>query len=332
MKRTALWALLLAVFILTACGGADTADTPAAPDPPPAGELPEAETPPGPAETPSPDPTETPGQKGPYPIAVLDNESCAVTVTGVTPPAYEGAPLHVEAELVNKSEEPLNFTVKDPGCAVNGVQGDASMLEEVPAGETAVSYIAVRPAYGWGDAVDYGIGEYGYTDISLALRVYNADYEEMGAALFHLYPYGEDNAVRKEFAADPDCQPLFDDEYAAAYVLSVSRTDGEGPSPGGYAVSFCFVNKTDTVLRLGLSTGDPREYALYLNGTVGFRPWWSVSVMADAWCFDTLTIGMEDLAELGIEELTDLRGTIQIAHKDDPTVICGYEDIQLVVE
>ena len=327
MKRTVLLAALLAVLILTACGGVGTASGSAAvPESAPAGELTEAGATPEPTEA----PMEASGPAEPQvdPVMVLDNESCAVTVTGITPPAYEGAPLHVEAELTNKSGEPLKFTVKDPGCAVNGIQGDASMLEEVPAGETAASYIAVRPAYGWGDAADYGLGEYGYTDISLALRVYNADYEEKGAALFHLYPYGEDSAVRKEFTAGPGYQLLFDNEYAAAYVLSAPRTGGEGPSPGGYTVNFCFVNKTDTVLRLDFSTGDPRENALYLNGAVGYRPWWSGSVMADAWCYDALTISAEELAELGVEELTDLRGTIQITRKDDASVIFGYEDVQ----
>ena len=315
-------ALLLAASVLAGCGGSSApVNEPAATEEPlPTDEpIPEA----------TPEPTEEPVPEVQVePMVVLDNENCSITVTGARMPSYEGGYFYVDVELVNKTGEALKFSPQTPGCSLNGIQADASMYTEVPAGETMESYVSVNRATGWGRDVDYGIDTYGYTDIALALKAQNSNYDDMGTAYFHVYPLGEENAVQIPFEANQDCQLLFDGEYLVAYSLS-SDFDGRY-----YTMNFCFVNKMDVPVKLSFtaSSGNFFDPGLFLNGTVGVKPFWSCSVMPGVWVFDDLVFGVDQLDEFEVEALTSLSGTIEIEDYEDSSIVYGYEDFQFTLE
>lgn len=168
-------------------------------------------------------------------IVVVDNDYCSITITGVESDGLLGY-YELDVTLVNKSSDTAYDFVADDG-AVDGVQVDPYLFEDVAAGKTAYATVYIYEASTLEEA---GVA---FTDIEVAFYVVNSDdwtEDYVAETSVHVYPYGEDAATTFVREAGDDDLVVVDNDYVTVTVIGY-----EPDYLYGYAVDLYVVNKTD---------------------------------------------------------------------------------------
>lgn len=167
-------------------------------------------------------------------IVAVDNDECAIKITGIDPNNLWGYTLKVQLE--NKSTE-KNYMYSIENASINGVRCDPFFASEVAAGKTSNDEINFSDS----DLKENGVGA--YTDIELTFRVHDSDdfmADEVAIETVHIYPYGEDKATVFVREAQANDNVIIDNDYVTVIV-----TGYEVDPIWGYTVKLFLLNKTD---------------------------------------------------------------------------------------
>lgn len=220
-------------------------------------------------------------------ITVVDNEYCTIKVTGIDADNMWGYTIKVFLE--NKSSD-KTFMYAVMSAAVNGVDVDPMFASEVAAGKKSNEEIVFMSD----DLNTAGIED--YTDIELNFRVYdtnNWEADDVAQASVHVYPYGEENAIKYERASQPEDIILVDNEYATVIV-----TDCEWDDIWGYSVNLYIDNKSDTSIMVTVDEASINGYMV--------DPFYADSISAGNCAFSSISWYEENLAENAITEIQNI--------------------------
>lgn len=166
----------------------------------------------------------------------VDSEDYSITVNSIEEDDILGFTVNITIE--NKSSD-QDYSFEADNCSINGVQTGVSMYSDVAAGKKANTKIT------FDDLKAYGIEK--YTDIEVHIAVSDASLggDELGEENIHIYPYGEENAVKFVYEQKSTDKVLIDNEYLTLIYTGVDKED-----LWGYALNFYVVNKTDVEMVL----------------------------------------------------------------------------------
>lgn len=231
-------------------------------------------------------------------LVAVDNEECAIKITGIDPENFWG--YAVKVQLENKSaDKTYMFSVES--AAINGVECDPLFATEVSAGKKANEEITFFDS----EFEEIDIGD--YTDIELTFRVYDSkDWlaDEVAIETVHVYPYGEDKAVTFVRAAQASDTIIMDNEYATAIVTGYSKDE-----IWGYSVNLFLVNKTDKEVMF--SVGDAS-----INGYMA-DPFFATSVNSGKCAFKSITWFNSTLEDNGIAEIEEIEFQLTVDDAND---------------
>lgn len=275
-KFTALLLVLMLIFTLAACGGETTSDN-------------------------NDDKGKTENNKITFTeVVAVDNTECLIKITGIDPDNMWGYSLN--AQLENKSaDKTYMFTVDS--AAINGVQCDPFFASEVSAGKKDNTSIS----FSGDDLKENGVGD--YTDIELTFRVYdnnNWEAEDVVKETVHIYPYGEDKAVKFERKAQTTDNVILDNEYVTVIV-----TGYEDDEIWGYSAKLFLINKTDKEVMFSVNEAS-------VNGFMA-DPFYATSVLAGKCKFSSMTWSDSTFEENGITAVEEIEFNLRAYDYDDWT-------------
>ena len=223
--RAALWLAFALLFTLVACGGKPAGKDIAG----------------GPAEA----------QPADSEIVLIDDERFTVSVTYIRSDDQGG--LHLGIRSVSRSAD-TNYSCIVKRTSVNGVAVNGSFIWGIDVGDDWASEIYFLSSDLYGN--DIG----GYTDIALPFSIYISDSgEHVLDETFHIYPDGEDKAVRYVREPQPTDVVLVDNES-----VTVTLTGVEPDDPEDYILDLFYENKTARNVYF-----DTNRY--YVNGVLFYR-------------------------------------------------------------
>lgn len=231
-------------------------------------------------------------------IAVVDNEECAIKITGIDIDNIWG--YTIKASFENKSAD-KTYMYSVESASINGVQCGPFFAAEVVAGKKSNNEISFP------DSVleDNGIGD--YTDIELTFRVHDNDdwkADAVATETVHVYPYGEDKAsnfVREPKETD---NVILDNEYVTVIV-----TGYEEDTLWGYAVNLFFLNKTDKNIMFSVDEAS-------INGYMA-DPFYATEVKAGKCAFGSMSWSDETLEDNGISSVEEIEFNLRVHDSDD---------------
>ncbi len=223
----------------------------------------------------------------------VDNESCVFKIVGIEPDNFWGYTL--KTELENKSAD-KTYTFSVESASINGVQCDPFFATDVAAGKKARSDIS------FSDKVlqKNGVGD--YTDIELTVRVYDSsewDADDVARETVHIYPYGQEKAVKYTREAQDGDNVVIDNEYVTAVV-----TGYEVDEIWGYTVNLFLINKTDKSVMF--SAND-----VSVNGFMA-DPFFGKTVHAGKCTFASMSWSDTTLAENQITDVEEIEFVFRI--------------------
>ncbi len=296
MKRLILILLCLALTMsLAACGG-----TPAPT---------EAPAPAAPTGTPAvPEATEAPQENAPTTpaadyslenLALLQNDSCAFTVTKAEFNEHLGLRLHVLCE--NTSDRPLLFTWND--TSVCGLMYEPLWAEEVAAGKKVNSTI---------DFDTYVLEQMGVTsvdEITFTLSVMDSEEFLDGPLVnegFCIYPTGKtpDQVVYPEYQHKNGETIITENDVITFIIENVEDEASEF-----YTLNCYIANHTGKNLMLSWDN-------VSVNGSM-VDPFWAATVAAGKQMYTQVLFLWSDLEQQGIEDVTDIEFTLQAYDNDN---------------
>ncbi len=225
-------------------------------------------------------------------IVAVDNAECIIKVTEIDPDNMWGYTLKVHLE--NKSsEKTYMFSVEN--AAINGVQCDPFFATEVAAGKKSNDEISFAES----ELEESGIKD--YTDIELTFRVYDSDdwtADEVAVETVHVYPYGEDKAVKYVREPQANDNVLVDNEYVTVIVTGYKYDE-----IWGYTVKLFLLNKTDKNVMFTVEDAS-------VNGYMA-DPFFARSVSAGKCSFSSMSWSDTELEESGITEVEEIEFNLQ---------------------
>lgn len=285
MKKliSALLALLL-IFSLAACGGENTPDTNDGTNPSQSESNNEGKT----------DKNEISFTE----VVAVDNAECSIKITEIEPDDMWGFTL--KAQLENKStEKTYMFSVES--ASINGIQSDPFFARDVAAGKKSNEKITFSDK----KLEENGVGD--YTDIELTFRVYDSDdwsADAVAEETIHIYPYGEDKAVKFVREAQPSDNVIVDNEN-----ITVIVTGYEDDEIWGYTVNLFLINKTDK--NVMFSADDTS-----VNGFMA-DPFYATSVSAGKCAFSSMAWADTTLEENSITKIEQIEFNLRVYDEDN---------------
>ncbi|MCD8383124.1 MAG: hypothetical protein LUC30_09515 [Clostridiales bacterium] len=232
-------------------------------------------------------------------LVVVDNDECAITITGIDADNIWGYTL--TALLENKSsDKTYMFSVDD--ASINGVKCDPYFASEVTAGKKSNEEISF---YNSDTLEENGITV--FTDIELTFSVYDNDdwtADDVANVTVHVYPYGEENATTFERENLDTDIVLVDNEYVTVIVTGCEYDD-----VWGYAVNLYLVNKTDSKVMYSVDNASVNGYMV--------DPYYADTVAAGTCAFSSMYWYSEDLEDNGITEVDEIEFELNIYDNDD---------------
>lgn len=218
-------------------------------------------------------------------LTVVDNEECAIQITGIQR-AYDGG-CELKIAMENKSgDKTYRFSIRN--ASVNGVQCDTMFSNEVSAGKKAID-----TAHFYGNGLD--MADVDYSNIEVTFKVYDSDKWSDTIALetVHIYPYGEDAATTFEFQQKDSDIVIVDNDYVTAIVVGF-----DPDNTWGYTVNLFLRNKAKTETMFSVDEAS-------INGYMS-DPFWAESIQAGKCGFESLHWYDSKLQELGIDEVEEI--------------------------
>lgn len=235
-------------------------------------------------------------------ITAVDNEQCAIFITGLDEDYVWGDTINVN--LQNKSSE-ITYMFAIESASVNGVEATTMFADEVAPGMQANEEVTFYDEA----LMNNDIGP--YTDIALTFRVYDTDdwtADEVAYVTVHIYPYGEDQAskyVRESLATDT---VLIDNDNATVIVTGYHEDE-----VWGYTADLYLINKTDHPL---IFSADD----VSVNGFMA-DPFWGEYVGAGNTAFSEMSWSPDDFEKNGITDVESISMTITITEEDTYNIL-----------
>lgn len=226
-------------------------------------------------------------------LVVVDNGKCAIRITRIDPDSIWGYTL--KANLENKSDD-KTYMISIISASVNGVDFDPFFAAEVAPGKKANDDIG----FSSGTLDKYGIDK--FTDIEMTFKVYDSDdwmAEPVALETVHVYPLGEDKAVKFERESRQTDTVLFDDGNVS--VIVTGYTDD---SIWGYTVNLYLVNKTDKTLMYSVDEAS-------VNGYMA-DPFWSKELQPGKVAFSDISWPDTTFEENNITEVEEIKMTFRV--------------------
>jgi len=231
-------------------------------------------------------------------FVAIDNDECAIKVTEVDPDNMWGYTLKVQLE--NKStDKTYMFSVEN--AAINGIQCDPFFATEVAAGKKSNKEIGFTKS----ELGESGIKD--YTDIELTFRVYDSDdwmADDIAKETIHIYPYGEDKAIKYVRTPQTSDNIIVDNEYVTVVV-----TGYEDDDIWGYTVKLFLLNKTDKNIMFSIDEAS-------VNGYMA-EPFFAKSVSAGKCSFSSMSWSDTTLEENGITAVEEIEFNLRAYDEDD---------------
>jgi len=231
-------------------------------------------------------------------LVAVDNSECIIKVTEIDPDNIWGYTLKVQLE--NKSsDKTYMFSVEN--AAINGVQCDPLFATEVAAGKKSNDEISFTNS----ELEEIGITD--YTDIEITFRVYDTDdwmADDVAKQTVHIYPYGEDKAVkyvRKQQVSD---NIILDNEYVTVVV-----TGYVDDAIWGYTVNLFLLNKTNKNVMFSVDEAS-------VNGYMA-DPFFAESVSSGKCAFSSMSWSDTTLEDNGITDVEEIEFILRVYDKDD---------------
>lgn len=231
-------------------------------------------------------------------ITAVDNDECVIKITEIDPDNMLGFTL--KAQLENKSAD-KTYMFSIYSAAINGVQCDPIFATEVAAGKKSSEDIKLS----FDELEENNVGE--YTDIELTFRVYDSNDWEADPVAFetvHVYPYGEDKAVK--FIREPQDSDniIIDNEYVTAIV-----TGYEEDEIFGYSVNMFLINKTDKNVMFSANE-------VSVNGFMA-DPYYASSVSAGNCKFSSMSWSDTTFEDNNITDVEEIELKMRVYDEDD---------------
>lgn len=218
----------------------------------------------------------------------VNNENCLIRIKEVDPKNKYG--FTVKMEFENKSPD-KNYTFTIASAAVNNIQYYPYTALEVASGQKEDIDVSFPNKAFIGYEID------NFTDIEITFYVYDSsdlNYTPLVYETIHIYPYGEDKAIKYFREPQADDNVIIDNEYATVIVTGYNP-DGEN----GYTVNLFLINKTDEILMYSVEE-------LYINGyEIAF--FYAESVSGGNCYISLMSIIPELLEEKNITEVETLK-------------------------
>ena len=231
-------------------------------------------------------------------IVAVDNTECIIKITEIDPDNLWGYTLRVQLE--NKSaDKTYMFSVES--AAINGVQCDPFFATEVAAGKKANKEINFTNS----ELEENGIKD--YTDIELTFRVYDSNdwmADDVAKKTIHVYPFGEDKAVKYVRTPQATDNIIVDNEYVTVVV-----TGYEDDPIWGYTAKLFLLNKTDKNVMFSVDEAS-------VNGYMA-DPFFAKSVSAGKCAFSSMSWSDTDLEENGITVIEEIEFNIRAYDEDN---------------
>ncbi len=248
-------------------------------------------------ESPGTEPGETGDPEGFQELVVIDNDECAVRITGVDPDNFWGYTLQVFLE--NRSGD-KTYTFSVPSAAVNGVSWDPLFIEELAPGKKMNEDLSFTD-----EELEALLQE--FTDVELTFRVFDAedwDADDAARETVHFYPLGKDRAAAYVREPEPTDQVLVDNERISVVVIGC---DPEGF--WGYTVKLFLVNKTDRSLMFSAED-------VSVNGRM-CDPYWATSIGPGMVGFSEMDWSESTFEENGITEVEEVEMKLKAYDAED---------------
>ncbi len=230
-------------------------------------------------------------------MTVVDNEQCAIKITGIEPDNTWGYTLNAYFE--NKSEDKTYmFSVQN--AAINGLQTDPFFATTVAAGKKSNEDINFSA-----DLSSYGLTD--YTDIELTFRVYDNDdwtADDVALQTVHVYPYGEDKATTFVRESESTDHVIVDNENVTIIVTGYGEDE-----IWGYTMHLYLVNKTGSEVMF--SADD-----VSVNGFMA-DPFWATSVAAGKAAFSDVSWSDSTFEENDITTVEEIEMTWSVYNNED---------------
>lgn len=233
-------------------------------------------------------------------VVAVDNAECLIKITGIDPDNMWGFTL--KAQLENRSPDKTYMFSVD-SAAINGVQCDPLFAKEVAAGKKANEEINFLDD----TLAENGIGD--FTDIELTFRVYDSNdwtADEVAKETIHIYPYGEDKAVKFVREPQESDHVIIDNEY-----VSVTVTGYEEDDIWGYTVNLFLLNKTDKNVMFSVDEAS-------VNGYMA-DPFYAASVSAGKCAFSSISWSDTTLEENSITNIEQIEFLFRAYDEDNWT-------------
>ena len=234
-------------------------------------------------------------------MVAIDNEECTVKITEIDPDNIMGFTL--KAQLENKSTEKTYMFSVESG-AINGVECDPLFAVEIAAGKKSNNEINFLND----NLKKNEIGD--YTDIELTFRVYDSNdwtAEPVAKETIHIYPYGEDRAVKFVRSPQPNDNVIIDNDSVTVIV-----TGYEEDKIWGYKVNLFLINKTDKNVMFGVNEAS-------INGFMA-DPLYATTVSAGKCAFSSMSWTNRVLEDNGISAVEKIEFKFRIYDSDDWTL------------
>ena len=233
-------------------------------------------------------------------VVAVDNPECSIKITGIDPDNLWGYTL--KAQLENKSsEKTYMFSVES--AAINGVQCDPFFATEVAAGKKSNNDISFTD-----DVFEKNdIGD--FTDIELTFRVYDSNdwtAENVAKETIHIYPYGEEKAVKFTRESKASDNIIIDNEHVTVIVTGYEKDD-----IWGYNVNLFLINKTNNSAMFSVDEAS-------INGFM-LDPFYATSVSANKCLFSSITWLDTTLTENEITTIEEIEFKFRAHNADDWT-------------
>lgn len=231
-------------------------------------------------------------------MVAIDNEECTIKITGIDADNMWG--YTINALLENKSAEKIYMFSVD-SAAINGVKCDPFFASEVAAGKKSNEEISFPDD----ELEDNGITD--YTDIELTFRVYDSEdwlADAVAKETVHIYPYGEDKAVKFVRESQPSDNVIVDNEYVTVIVTGYEEDD-----IWGYTANLFLVNKTDKNVMFSVDDAS-------VNGFMA-DPLYATTVSAGNCAFSSMSWADTTFEENGITEVETIEFKLRAYDDDD---------------
>lgn len=222
----------------------------------------------------------------------VDNEECAITITGIEPDNLWGYTVTLQAENKN-SEKTYMFSLES--AAINGVQTSALFATEVAPGKKANSDIT------FSDSALQKNGITKYTDIELTFRVYDGNdwsADPVAHETVHIYPYGEESAETYTRTMQTNDIVLVDNDK-----VMVVATGYEMDDIWGFTVNLYLENKSDAEVMFSVDDASVNGYMM--------DPFFANSVLPGKCTFTAISWGNSSLEENKIDAVHEIEMRIR---------------------